>query len=94
MNSASKLINWFLVIGKIEGYSYLILLFIAMPLKYIFHIPDLIRPIGMAHGVLFVGFMILIASMLLNKTMSFKIAVLAFLLSLIPFGTFYLKRLV
>jgi integral membrane protein len=94
MNSASKLINWFLVIGKIEGYSYLILLFIAMPLKYIFQIPDLIRPIGMAHGVLFVGFMILIASMLLNKTMSFKIAVLAFLLSLIPFGTFYLKRLV
>lgn len=94
MNSASKLINWFLVIGKIEGYSYLILLFIAMPLKYIFQIPDLIRPIGMAHGVLFVGFMILIASMLLNKTFSFKIAVLAFLLSLIPFGTFYLKRLV
>jgi integral membrane protein len=94
MNSASKLINWFLVVGKIEGYSYLILLFIAMPLKYIFQIPDLIRPIGMAHGVLFVGFMILIASMLLNKTFSFKIAVLAFLLSLIPFGTFYLKRLV
>ena len=32
--------NWFLKIGKIEGYSYLILVFIAMPLKYVFHIPE------------------------------------------------------
>lgn len=94
MNSTDKLTNWFLIIGKIEGYSYLVLLFIAMPLKYIFNIPDLIRPIGSAHGVLFVGFMILIGLMLINKTLSFKNAVLAFLFSLVPFGTFFLKRLV
>lgn len=93
MNSTDKLTNWFLIIGKIEGYSYLVLLFIAMPLKYIFNMPDLIRPIGSAHGVLFVGFMILIGLMLLNKTLSFKNAVLAFLFSLVPFGTFFLKRL-
>lgn len=94
MNSTDKLTNWFLIIGKIEGYSYLVLLFIAMPLKYIFNIPDLIRPIGSAHGVLFVGFMILIGLMLINKTLSFKNALLAFLFSLVPFGTFFLKRLV
>lgn len=94
MNNHPKLTNWFLKIGKIEGYSYLILLFIAMPLKYIFDIPDLIRPIGTAHGVLFVAFMILIGLMLLNKKLSFKNAVLAFLFSLVPFGTFFLKRLV
>jgi len=90
----SALTKWFLLIGKIEGYSYLLLLFIAMPLKYIFHIPDFIRPVGTLHGILFVGFMILIALLLVNKTLSFKNAVFAFLLSLIPFGTFFLKRLV
>ena len=86
--------NWFLKIGKIEGYSYLILVFFAMPLKYIFHIPEYIRPVGTLHGVLFVAFMILLALMFVKVKMSFKNAVLSFLLSLVPFGTFFLKRLV
>jgi integral membrane protein len=86
--------NWFLKIGKIEGYGYLILVFIAMPLKYVFHIPEYIRPIGTLHGVLFVAFMILLGLMFFKVKMSFKNAVLAFLLSLVPFGTFFLKRLV
>jgi len=86
--------NWFLKIGKIEGYSYLILVFIAMPLKYVFHIPEYIRPVGTLHGVLFVAFMILLALMFVKVKMSFKNAVLSFLLSLVPFGTFFLKRLV
>jgi integral membrane protein len=86
--------NWFLKIGKIEGYSYLILVFVAMPLKYVFHIPEYIRPVGTLHGVLFVAFMILLALMFFKVNMSFKNAVLSFLLSLVPFGTFFLKRLV
>jgi integral membrane protein len=86
--------TWFLKIGKIEGYSYLILVFFAMPLKYIFHIPEYIRPVGTLHGVLFVAFMILLALMFVKVKMSFKNAVLSFLLSLVPFGTFFLKRLV
>ena len=86
--------NWFLKIGKIEGYSYLILVFIAMPLKYIFHIPEYVRPVGTLHGFLFVAFMILLALMFVKVKMSFKNAALSFLLSLVPFGTFFLKRLV
>ncbi len=86
--------NWFLKIGKVEGYSYLILVFFAMPLKYIFHIPEYVRPVGTLHGVLFVAFMILLALMFVKVKMSFKNAVLSFLLSLVPFGTFFLKRLV
>ena len=53
--------KWFLLIGKVEGYSYLVLLFIAMPLKYIFNIPEFVRPVGSVHGVLFVAFMLLLA---------------------------------
>ena len=86
--------KWFLVIGKIEGYSYLILLFIAMSLKYIFKIPEFVRPIGSIHGFLFVAFMFFLAMMFFKVKLSFKNATLAFLLSLVPFGTFFLKRLV
>ena len=86
--------KWFLLIGKIEGYSYLVLLGIAMPLKYAFNTPEFIRPCGTLHGVLFVAFMILLGLMFFKVKLSFKNSVLAFLLSLMPFGTFFLKRLV
>jgi integral membrane protein len=93
-NSNQNMTNWFLKIGKIEGYSYLILLCIAMPLKYMFNMPEYVRPVGMLHGLLFVAFMILLALMFFKVKMSFKNAALSFLLSLVPFGTFFLKRLV
>lgn len=86
--------KWFLIIGKIEGYSYLLLLLIAMPLKYFYNTPEYVRPVGSIHGVLFVAFMILLALMFFKVKLSFKNACLAFLLSLVPFGTFFLKRLV
>ena len=93
-NSNKNITKWFLLIGKIEGYSYLVLLFIAMPLKYIFNIPEFVRPVGSVHGVLFVAFMLLLALMFFKVKLSFKNSVFAFLLSLVPFGTFFLKRLV
>lgn len=86
--------QWFLMIGKIEGYSYLVLVFIAMPLKYFFDTPGWVRPVGSLHGVLFVGFMLLLALMFFKVKLSFKKSLFAFLLSLVPFGTFYLKKLV
>jgi len=91
---ANNTIKWFLLIGKIEGYSYLVLLFIAMPLKYGFDFPQLVRPLGTLHGILFVVFMILLAILFFKKQLTFKKSFLAFALSLIPFGTFYLKRLI
>ncbi len=83
----------FLVIGKAEGYSYLVLLFIAMPLKYVMHQDIWVRIIGSLHGVLFIAFMYTILELMLRKHFNFKNAFAAFLLSLIPFGTFYLHRL-
>lgn len=83
----------FLLVGKLEGYSYLILLFIAMPLKYFFDLPQAVRITGMLHGVLFVGFIFTIVVLFSNKIFNIKQGFLAFLLSLIPFGTFYLKKI-
>jgi integral membrane protein len=89
--SISKL---FLLIGKLEGYSYLLLLFIAMPIKYIFKLPQYVLMAGTIHGVLFVAFVIMLALMFFIVKLGFKKSVYALLLSLVPFGTFFLKKII
>lgn len=82
----------YLTVGKIEGYSYLALLFIAMPLKYLADLPMAVRIAGSLHGVLFVAFVVFIVLMLIKKQLSVENAIYAFMLSLVPFGTFFLKK--
>jgi integral membrane protein len=78
-------------IGFWEGISYLLLLLVAMPLKYVMGFPEAVRWIGSLHGFLFVAFMIMLFYSLMTKALTLKAVVRAFLLSLIPFGTFYLS---
>ena len=82
----------YLTVGKIEGYSYLALLFIAMPLKYLADIPTAVRIAGSIHGVLFVAFVVFIILMLVKKQLTVENAIYVFMLSLVPFGTFFLKK--
>lgn len=89
-----KDIQRFLQVGHAEGISYLVLLVIAMPLKYFFDLPQAVRMVGSLHGILFVAFIFMIAWLVVQKKMSILSAVKAFVLSLVPFGTFYLNRLV
>lgn len=89
---SAKIIRVFLIVGKIEGYSYLLLLFVAMPLRYIFKLPELVRIAGYIHGALFVAFVAAILAMIIQVGMTLPKAIFAFLLSLVPFGTFYLKK--
>ncbi|MDB5226265.1 MAG: rane protein [Bacteroidota bacterium] len=83
----------FLRIGKAEGYSFLILLFIAMPLKYIAHHPEYVRIAGTIHGILFIAFIYTIIQMYHRDLLTTKKSAFALLMSLLPFGTFFLKRL-
>lgn len=80
----------------LEGISYLLLLFIAMPLKYMYDMPFAVRIAGSAHGLLFVVFMVLLAVVYLRNTMTLKQCVAGFIASLIPFGAFvfdhYIKQ--
>ena len=94
LSTSEKITKQFLLIGKLEGYSYLILLGIAMPLKYFFDTPKYVRIVGSLHGFLFVAFAILLLMMYIKVKMPIKNVFLAFILSLIPFGTFFLKKLV
>jgi integral membrane protein len=55
-----QLFTWFRRVGMWEGVSFLVLLGIAMPLKYMMGMPKAVSIVGMAHGVLFVAYLYLI----------------------------------
>lgn len=80
--------------GHAEGISYLVLLFIAMPLKYLADIPLAVRIVGSLHGMLFVAFVALLWTAKKNLPLTYPITLKAFILSLLPFGTFYLPKLI
>jgi len=79
-------------IALLEGLSFIILVFIAMPLKYVFDMPQAVRMFGMAHGVLFVAYVIFLYMVWREDKWPFGKAVIAFLMSLIPFGTIWFDR--
>ncbi len=75
-------------INKIEGYSYLVLLFIAMPLKYGMGIALATKIAGMLHGLLFMAFVY----QLLQTGLGKKEQMIYFILSLVPFGSFIIEK--
>jgi len=82
----------FRIIALIEGISYLILLSIAMPLKYFAGHPLPVKIIGWIHGILFVIYCILLLIVWIKYKWSLGKAFVAFVASLLPFGTFILDR--
>lgn len=78
--------------GMVEGISFLLLLGIAMPLKYMAGMPMAVRVVGMIHGVLFLVFLLTIFQAWGNRALTFRQAVMAGIASLIPFGPFLIDR--
>jgi len=83
----------FRLINKIEGYSFIVLLFVAMPLKYMMGYPLATKVAGMLHGLLFVLFIYQLLEATREVPFSKKEAMFYFILSLIPFGSFYTDKL-
>lgn len=77
------------LVGFIEGISYLVLLFIAMPLKYMADMPMAVKIVGGLHGFLFVAFIVYILLVGTSHKWSMGKMFLAFLASIVPFGTFW-----
>jgi len=75
-----------------EGISFIVLLFIAMPLKYFAGLPEAVKYIGWVHGLLFVLYVLALITVKMNLNWGFKKTVIAFLASLLPFGTFILDK--
>ncbi len=82
----------FKFINKIEGYSFLILLFIAMPMKYMFDIPIATKIAGMTHGLLVFAFIYQIIEAKKEAGFTGKETALYSILSIIPFGSFYTDK--
>jgi len=82
-------IDLFRYTAVIEGVSYLLLLFIAMPLKYFLGYPAAVKIAGMAHGILFLLFILLLFSALEKQRFSMRFALALLIASLVPFGTFF-----
>ena len=78
--------------GFVEGISYLLLLGVAMPLKYMAGKPEYVRVMGMAHGVLFVLLCLAILLAMRYARLSFRWATVVFIASLIPFGTWMIDK--
>ncbi len=76
-------------VAILEGISFLVLLGIAMPLKYIWGEPWLTRQVGMAHGVLFIGYVLAVFRVREDWGWTTRQTMLALILSCVPFGTWY-----
>ena len=84
--------NVFRLISFLEGISYLLLLFIAVPIKYFQGDATYVKMLGMPHGILFMGYIIL--AILIQKQMKWNLKTMGIvvLASIIPFGTFYVDK--
>ena len=85
-------INQFRIISLIEGASYLLLVFIGMPLKYGFAIREINQVLGMVHGILTIIFCIALGIIWLQKKLSKQWCLAFFVASLIPFGAFVIEH--
>ncbi len=75
--------------GIIEGLSFIILLAIAMPLKYIAGKPEMVSIVGMAHGILFVLYIFLTLQAKYQYLWTWKKVWILWIASVVPFGTLY-----
>ena len=78
----------FRITALMEGWSYLTLLFVAMPLKYGAGLPLAVRVVGSVHGLLFIVFVVTLYRVLRARKWPIGRAFKAFVCSVIPFGAF------
>ncbi|MBJ9986521.1 DUF3817 domain-containing protein [Acinetobacter sp. S40] len=81
-------VNTLRIVGFLEGLSFLLLLFIAMPLKYIWDNPLWVKYVGMGHGLLFILFLLVLLMVCQRMKWSVHMFILGFIASILPFGPF------
>lgn len=86
------IIRRFRTVAIAEGVSFILLLFIAMPLKHFFGMPMAVKVVGWAHGVLFIAYWIAAVPLFTKLKWDAERIVGLGLASVLPFGTFVLER--
>jgi len=87
-----KMANLFRVVSYLEGISYLLLLFIGVPLKHIANNDLLVKSLGMPHGLLFISYVLLAFFLKPDLKWNNKDFFVILIASIIPFGTFYIDK--
>lgn len=87
-----SLINIFRLVALLEGVSYILLLFIATPIKYLAEDPQYVKLLGMPHGILFIAYIAFAFVFKKDFYWNNKQFIIVLLASIIPFGTFYVDR--
>ncbi|ANU09125.1 hypothetical protein BBH88_01655 [Planococcus antarcticus DSM 14505] len=82
----------FRFMGLLEGGSLLILLFIAMPLKYLFEFPEAVSIVGPIHGALFSVYILITIYMTFIFRWPFRFSIGAVASAFLPFGNFILDK--
>lgn len=80
------------LIAFLEGLSFVLLLFVAMPLKYLAELPMAVRVVGSVHGLLFLVFVAALYRVVLEHEWPVRRWLAAFVSSLLPFGTLFFDR--
>lgn len=81
------------LLGFLEGISLLLLVFVAVPAKYFFRNPALVKALGPVHGAIFLLFLFQVLSMGVERRWTFRNTTWKVILAcFIPFGTFYIDR--
>ncbi|WP_298535265.1 DUF3817 domain-containing protein [uncultured Algibacter sp.] len=84
--------NIFRIVALLEGVSYILLLFIATPIKYLANDPQYVKLLGMPHGLLFIAYIALAIILKNDYQWNTKQFLTVLLASIIPFGTFYIDK--
>jgi integral membrane protein len=77
------------ILAFLEGSSLLLILFVTMPMKYIFQMPEANMIVGMVHGVFFLMYVYYVILVKIEQNWKFSKMALALIASVIPFGTFW-----
>lgn len=86
------MLKLFKIIALLEGASLLVLFLFAMPMKYILQEPIYVKTIGMAHGILFITYIIMAIIYKTKSDWTYKTFGIVSIASIIPFGTFYIDK--
>jgi len=89
---STKTFNWFRKIAFAEGVSFLVLLLIAMPLKYFAAMPVAVTIAGGLHGILLVAFIVMLWETKKEYKKDWGWVVKSFIASIVPFGTFWMDH--
>jgi len=82
----------FKYVALLEGISLLLLLFFAMPMKYFMEMPVFVQVIGMAHGILFLLYLMVAILIKSDRNWDTRTFLIICAASIVPFGTFYVEK--